>query len=123
MKSMILSTILFLFSGNVFAEGIYCSFNAVKLSISYQSDTNMVTIIAPSGEKHELKGSLHFQKNGILKIEAEGLTEYLLVDTNKSFFDPTLKTLYPFEGSVVASSTTLVGGCETDELKKPDKVP
>ncbi|XGC80927.1 hypothetical protein ACES2L_00310 [Bdellovibrio bacteriovorus] len=122
MKYFFLAAILFGFS-TASAESIYCAFNDVNLKATYSSETNKVTIVAPSGETHELKGSLYFQKNGILKITAEGITEYLLVDTNSTFHDKITDSIYPFKVTAVAASTSLTGGCETDELKRVQKIP
>lgn len=102
-------------AGSANAESIHCSFTEPFISVTYNSDRNIVKLISPDSGTTELKGKISFQKGGILKISMEGLTQSVEVNLNKEGSDGMSDFIYPFEGKL---DDTLFGGCETDSLKK-----
>lgn len=107
------TTLLLVFS--VHAETIHCSFTEPFMTVSYNSDTNRIKIKSVDTGNAEIKGSIRFQKSGILKITMEGLTQSLEINTNKEGSDGMSGFIYPFEGKL---NDNLYGGCETDSIKK-----
>ncbi len=115
MKPLFLVTVLLVLTGTARAESIYCYFTEPFLTVTYNSDTNKVRVESPQDGSVELNGSVIYQKGGILKISAEGVTQYLEVDLTKEGSDGMSDFIYPFEGII---NGTLYGGCETDSLKR-----
>lgn len=99
------------------AETIYCSFTEPFLTVNYNSDTSKVLISSPTEGSAEFAAHMTFQKDGILKITAEGFDHYMEINTTKEGSDGMSDFVYPFEGVV---NGQLYGGCETDALKKYD---
>lgn len=118
MKSFILTTALLTLSGAAHAETIYCSFTEPFLTVTYNSETNKVAVTSPDQGSGETTGHVTYQKGGIIKITADGITHYLEVNLTKEGSDGMSDFVYPFEGII---SSQLHGGCETDTLKKQPK--
>lgn len=112
---LLLSCVTLLFGFNAYAETIHCSFTEPFMTISYNSDNNRIKIKSIDTGTTEIKGSMRFQKNGVLKISLEGLSQTLEINTNKEGSDRMSNFIYPFEGKM---NDDLYGGCETDSLKK-----
>lgn len=106
---------LLFITGYANAESIHCTFTEPFISVSYNSDTNIVKINSADTGNSELTGDLSFQKGGILRISMEGLSQYIDVNLNKEGSDGMSDFIYPFEAVI---SETIFGGCETDTIKK-----
>ncbi|WP_295902102.1 hypothetical protein [uncultured Bdellovibrio sp.] len=120
MKSLLLTATLLAFTGAAHAESIYCSFTEPFLTVTYNSETNKITVTSPDEGSAETTGHVTYQKGGILKITADGITQYLEVNLTKEGSDGMSDFVYPFEGAI---SNQLYGGCETDTLKKQPPKP
>lgn len=96
------------------AESIYCTFTEPFVSVTYNSDTNIVVVSSPE-EEVQLPGKVTFGKGGIISITSEGINHRLDINTTKEGSDGMSDFVYPFEGIINGS---LYGGCETDTLKK-----
>lgn len=102
------------------AESIYCIFTEPFISVSYNSDTNIVKIETPTEGSVEVPGKVTFDKGGMISITSEGISHKLVVNTTKEGSDGMSDFVYPFEGVI---DNDLFGGCETDTLKKAEPTP
>ncbi|WII72959.1 hypothetical protein QJS83_03620 [Bdellovibrio sp. 22V] len=114
MKALLILA-LSLMSVSASAESIYCTFTEPFLTVTYNSETNKIRVDSAEHGSAETTAHVIFKSGGILHIDAEGITQYLEVNLTKEGSDGMSDAIYPFEGKI---SELLVGGCETDTLKK-----
>lgn len=99
------------------AERIYCNFTEPFISVVYNSDTNTVQIETPTEDPFEITAKVTFGKAGVITISTLDDSHKMTVNLNKEGSDGMSDFIYPFEGMI---DDILLGGCETDALKKTD---
>jgi len=115
MKALFLTALITAATATAHAEKIYCTFTEPFLTVTYNSDLNTIRVESPDQGSAEAPARVTFLRGGILKVEADGISQWLEVNLSKEGSDGMSDFIYPFEGSI---SRQLFGGCETDHLKK-----